>query len=221
MFDFFRQVEPCVVAREACGSAHYWGRELIKLGHRVKLIAPQPVKPYVKSGKNDANDADAICEAASRPSIRFVSLKTAEQQAGQALHRVRSRRVRSRRVKARTARVNEIRGLLAEFGVLATVKGVAACRRLLADALEDAENGLPGLMRALLSQLSVELAEHDTHIAELDAQIQAQCREDERISLKGDKKRLMEIEGIGPISASAVVAAKINWARSPNGAILI
>lgn len=170
----------------------------------------------MKSGKNDANDADAICEAASRPSMRFVSLKTAERQAGQALHRVRSRRV-----KARTARVNEIRGLLAEFGVLATVKGVAACRRLLADALEDAENGLPGLMRALLSQLSVELAEHDTHIAELDAQIQAQCREDERISLKGDKKRLMEIEGIGPISASAVVAAKINWARSPNGAILI
>ena len=196
MLDFFRQVEPCVVAMEACGSAHHWGRELIKLGHSVKLIAPQHVKPYVKSGKNDANDAEAICEAASRPTMRFVSLKTADQQAGQALHRVRSRLI-----KARTALVNEIRGLLSEFGIIAVVKGVAACRRLLADVLEDAENGLPGLMRILLFQLSAELGEHDAHIAELDAQIKAQCREDERI------RRLLEIDGIGPISASAVVAA--------------
>ena len=125
MLDFFRQVEaPCVVAMEACGSAHYWGRELGKLGHDVRLISPQFVKPYVKSGKNDANEAEAICEAASRPTMRFVALKTGEQQAGQSLHRVRSRLV-----KSRTALVNEIRGLLSEFGLIMPVKGVAACRR--------------------------------------------------------------------------------------------
>src|SRR5438105_3987128 len=101
MLNVFRQMEPCLVAMEACGSAHYWARELRKLGHEVRLIAPQFVKPYVKSGKNDANDAEAICEAASRPQMRYVAVKTAEQQAGQALHRVRSRLV-----KARTALAN-------------------------------------------------------------------------------------------------------------------
>lgn len=181
---------------EACGSAHYWGRELKKLGHEVKLIAPQFVKPYVKSGKNDANDAEAICEAASRPTMRYVALKTAEQQAGQALHRIRSRLV-----KARTALVNEIRGLLSEFGIIGPTKGVAACRRLLADALEDAENGLPGVMRELLSQLSDELSQREAQIAKLDGQIKQQCAQDERI------KRIMAIEGIGPINASAMVAA--------------
>src|SRR5262249_40610200 len=110
LLNVFRQIEPCLVAMEACGSAHYWARELRKLGHEVKLIAPKFVKPYVKSGKNDANDAEAICEAASRPQMRYVAVKTVEQQAGQALHRVRSRVV-----KARTALANEIRGLLLEF----------------------------------------------------------------------------------------------------------
>lgn len=196
VLDFFRQLEPCVVAMEACGSAHYWGRELAKLGHEVRLIAPQFVKPYVKSGKNDANDAQAICEAASRRSMRYVALKTAEQQAGQALHRVRSRLV-----KSRTALVNEIRGLLSEFGIIGPVKGVAACRRLLTDVLEDAENALPGTMRELLAQLSEELVQREVHIAKLDGQIRRQCAQDERI------KRLMAIEGLGPISASAMVAA--------------
>lgn len=89
MLDFFRQLEPCVVAMEACGSAHYWARELGKLGHEVRLIAPQFVKPYVKGGKNDANDAQAICEAASRPTMRYVEVKTVEQQASQSVHRIR------------------------------------------------------------------------------------------------------------------------------------
>jgi transposase len=88
VLDFLRQIEPCVIAMEACASAHHWGREFTKLGHPVVLIAPQFVKPYVKSGKNDANDAEAICEAASRPRMRYVTLKTPEQQAEQALHRV-------------------------------------------------------------------------------------------------------------------------------------
>ena len=96
MLDFFRQLEPCLVVMEACGSAHYWARELRVLGHEVRLIAPQFVKPYVKSGKNDANDAEAICEAGSRPSMRYVEVKSAEQQANQSVHRIRSRVVRSR-----------------------------------------------------------------------------------------------------------------------------
>jgi transposase len=195
MLTVFRQIEPCVVAMEACGSAHYWARELRRLGHEVRLIAAQFVKPYVKSGKNDANDAEAICEAASRPQMRYVAVKTAEQQAEQALHRVRSRLV-----KARTALANEIRGLLLEFGIVLP-KGIAACRRLWAEVLEDGENGLPGLMRELLAQLSEELTQRDDDIAKLDNQIKRQCREDERM------KRLLSIEGVGPISASAIVAA--------------
>lgn len=195
MLNVFRQIEPCLVAMEACGSAHYWARELRKLGHEVRLIAPQFVKPYVKSGKNDANDAEAICEAASRPQMRYVAVKTAEQQAGQAVHRVRSRLVR-----ARTALSNEIRGLLSEFGIVMP-KGMAVCRRQGAEVLEDAENGLPGVMRALLAQLLEELGQLDAHIAKLDDQIKQQCREDDRI------KRLMEIAGVGPISASAIVGA--------------
>lgn len=146
VLDFFGRLEPCVVAMEACGGAYYWGRELMKLGHEVKLISPQFVKPYVKSGKNDANDAEAICEAASWRSMRYVALKTAEQRAGYGLHRVRSRLV-----KSRTALVNEIRGLLSEFGIMGPVKGAAARRRLSADVLEDAENALPGTMRKLLA----------------------------------------------------------------------
>jgi transposase len=196
MLNFFRNMEPCIVAMEACGSAHYWSRELEKLGHQVRLIAPQFVKPYVKGGKNDANDAEAICEAASRPTMRYIAIKTAEQQAGQALHRVRRRLI-----KARTALVNEIRGLLSEFGIIMPTKGVPACRRLLAGVMEDGENGLPGQMRELLYQLSEELMQQDAHISRLDMQIKEQCAQDERI------KRLMAIEGIGPISASAIVSA--------------
>lgn len=196
MLGFFRQIEPCIVAMEACGSAHYWARELEKLGHQARIISPQFVKPYVKGGKNDANDAEAICEAASRPTMRYVAIKTAEQQSGQALHRVRRRLV-----KARTALVNEIRGLLSEFGIVTPTKGVSACRRMLAYVMEDGKNGLPGQMRELLCQLSEELSQQDTHIAKLDLQIKEQCAQDERI------KRLMAIEGLGPISASAIVSA--------------
>lgn len=203
---FFRQLAPCLVAMEACGGAHYWARELIKLGHEVRLIAPQFVKPYVKSGKNDANDAEAICEAASRPTMRFVAIKMAEQQAGQALHRVRSRQV-----GARTALVNELRGLLAEFGIISPTHGVSACRRLVAEALEDGDNGLPGAFRSLLAQLSEELQQLDAHVATLDQQIRQQCAADERI------QRLMAIEGVGPISASAIVASVGDARQFPSG----
>ncbi|MNZ79408.1 Transposase IS116/IS110/IS902 family protein [compost metagenome] len=196
MLDFFRQLEPCLVAMEACGSSHHWARELRAQGHEVRLIAPQFVKPYVKSGKNDANDAEAICEAASRPNMRYVEVKSAEQQANQALHRIRSRLIR-----ARTALVNEIRGLLGEFGLIETRHGVAATRRLTQTALEDAKNGLPGRMRELLSELHDELVEHDSRLDRLDRMIQHQVREDERV------ERLMQVEGIGPITATAIVSA--------------
>ena len=134
--------------------------------------------------------------------MRFVAVKNAEQQValgqppGQALHRIRSRLI-----KSRTALVNEVRSLLGEFGLVMSVKGVAACRRLIAEALEDGENGLPGLMRQMLFQLSEELSQRDQQIGELDELMKQQCKADERV------KRLLEIDGIGPISASAVVAA--------------
>jgi transposase len=196
MLSFFRQLEPCLVAMEACGSSHYWARELSALGHQVKLIAPQFVKPYVKSGKNDANDAEAICEAASRPNMRFVPIKSAEQQASQSLHRIRSRLIR-----ARTALANEIRGLLAEFGLIEPVRGVTATRRLLQESLETADNGLPGKMRRLLRELQSELQEHDARLSRLDELLQQEAREDERV------KRLLKIEGVGVISATALVSA--------------
>lgn len=196
MLDFFRQVEPCLVAMEACGSAHYWARELGQLGHTVRLIAPQFVKPYVKSGKNDANDAEAICEAASRPTMRYVAVKSAEQQASQSVHRIRSRLIR-----ARTALVNEIRGLLGEFGLVEARHGVAAARGLLQRSLEQTDNGLPGEMRELLRQLSDELQGHDERLSRLNKLLQRQAREDECV------RRLLQVEGVGPISATAVVSA--------------
>jgi transposase len=110
---FFANLEPCLIGMEACGSAHYWARKLAGLGHTVRLMAPQFVKPYVKANKNDRNDAEAICEAVARPNMRFVPVKTAEQQAVLSVHRARQGFV-----KARTAQANQIRGLLAEFGIV-------------------------------------------------------------------------------------------------------
>lgn len=206
MLDFFRQLEPCVVSMEACGSAHYWARELGKQGHEVRLIAPQFVKPYVKSGKNDANDAEAICEAASRPTMRYVAVKTAEQQAGQSVHRIRSRVIR-----VRTALVNEIRGLLGEFGLVEARKGVAAARELLNQAIDTPDNGLPGEMRELLRNLKEELQGHDERLAKLEKLIQHQVQKDKRV------ERLMAIEGVGPISATAVVSAVGDARQFSNG----
>jgi transposase len=195
MLDFFRQVEPCLVAMEACGSSHYWARELGKLGHEVRLIAPQFVKPYVKSGKNDANDAEAICEAASRPTMRYVAVKSVEQQAGQSVHRIRSRLIR-----ARTALANEIRGLLGEFGLIASRQGLSATRALLQQALE-AHHTLPGELHEMLELLQDELQGQDERIKQLDGMLQRQVKTDERV------QRLLQVEGIGPISATAVVSA--------------
>lgn len=195
MLDWFGKLAPCLVGMEACGSAHYWARELSKLGHDVRLMAPQFVKPYVKRGKNDANDAEAICEAVSRPTMRFVAAKTVEQQTMQAEHRIRARLVRSR-----TALSNEIRGLLSEFGVIVPTS-LGALRRALPEILEDGENGLPGDFRILLAELAEELRSLDDRVKFYDTRLQTRARTDERI------QRLLAVEGIGPVVASALAAA--------------
>jgi transposase len=180
---------------EACGSAHHWTRELSRLGHDVRLMAPQFVKPYVKRGKNDANDAEAICEAVSRPNMRFVAAKSVKQQTMQAEHRIRARLVRSR-----TALSNEIRGLLSEFGIIVPTS-LGALRRALPEILEDGENGLIGDFRVLLAELAEELRSLDDRVKFYDLRLQTRARTDERIG------RLLAVEGIGPVVASALVAA--------------
>lgn len=192
---YFAELEPCLVGMEACSSAHYWARTLGALGHTVRLMAPQFVKPYVKSGKNDANDAEAICEAVGRPSMRFVTVKTVVQHGSQAVHRIRSRLVRSR-----TALANEIRGLLAEWGVIIPVH-LGALRRALPEILEDTENGLTSDFRVLVQELWEELRALDERVTRYDARLAAAARADARV------QRLLAIEGVGIISATALVSA--------------
>src|SRR5680860_102255 len=165
MQSYFKEMAPTLIGMEACGSSHYWGRVLSAYGHTVKLIAPQFVKPYVKSGKNDANDAEAICEAVGRPNMRFVSIKSADQQVMQAEHRIRSRLVR-----ARTALGNEIRGLTGEFGIVIP-QGIGQLRCALPIIQEDKDNALTERFKVLLSELSDELQQIDQRIAMHDQRI--------------------------------------------------
>jgi transposase len=205
VLDYFKGIAPCLIGIEACGSSHYWARELSQLGHHVKLIPAQFVKPFVKGGKNDANDAEAICEAVGRPSMRFVTIKSVEQQVMQAEHRIRTRLIR-----ARTALSNEIRGLLSEFGI-AIGLGITQIRKALPMLLEDKETRLSARFKLLLSELAEELRQIDTHINEHEERLKAAAKEDDRI------KRLLAIEGIGPISASALVAAVGDATQFANG----
>jgi transposase len=195
MAAFFANTPPCLIGMEACGSAHYWARKLQRLGHTVKLMAPQFVKPYVKTNKNDAADAEAICEAVTRPTMRFVPVKTVEQQAVLALHRARQGFV-----KARTAQANQLRGLLAEYGITIP-KGISHIATHLPDILEDGENELPGVFRQLIDRLGAHLKELDRQVGELEVQIQVWHR------ANADSRRLAEIPGIGPLTASALVAS--------------
>lgn len=206
MLEMFANKPPMLIGIEACGGAHYWARELTKLGHTVKTMAPQHVKAYVKSQKNDKRDAEAICEAVSRPTMRFVPIKTEEQQDMQAIHRVRDRLV-----KSRTALVNEVRGLLAEYGIVITYTGVPATRRGLLEAIENAENGLTPKMREILFELNEELNDIESRIQRYLQKIHQHSVQDERV------KRVMEIEGLGPISASAIVTAVGNAKQFKNG----
>jgi transposase len=195
MLKFFTQLPPCLIGMEACGGAHFWARKLIALGHTVKLMAPQFVKPYVKSNKNDARDAEAICEAVGRPSMRFVAIKTPEQQALLALHRARQGLVR-----ARTAQGNQIRGLLGELGCVIP-KGRRHLEQQIPAILEDAENDLSGMSRELFARLLEHLRHLDAQVLALEAQIKAWHRED------AASQRLEEVPGIGPLTASALVAS--------------
>lgn len=196
LLEYFANKPPMLIGIEACGGAHYWARMLSKLGHTVKAMAPQHVKAYVKSQKNDKRDAEAICEAVSRPTMRFVAIKSEEQQDMQAIHRIRDRLV-----KSRTALANEVRGLLAEYGIVIAHSGVPATRRGLLQALENADNGLTAKMREILFDLHEELDAIDNRIQGYVHKINQHCSQDERV------QRIMEIEGLGPISASAIVTA--------------
>lgn len=194
MATFFVNLPPCLIGMEACGGAHHWARKLQAMGHTVKLMAPQFVKPYVKTNKNDAADAEAICEAVARPNMRFVPLKNIEQQAVLALHRVRQGFV-----GARTAQANQIRGLLAEFG-LVVPQGLSHVLGRVRELIEDASNELPGSFRVLIERLLDHLKELDRQVGELEAQIKTSHRNSEA------SRKLEKIPGIGPITASALVA---------------
>ena len=195
MMAFFQNLSPCLIGMEACASSHFWARTLMSMGHEVKLIAPQFVKPYVKGNKNDANDAEAICEAVSRPSMRFVPVKTVEQQDIQALHRIRQEQVRQR-----TALVNQIRGLLSEYGIVIS-RRVESLRNALPDILEDVENRLTADFRILLKGLQEDLMHLDDRIDTQDQAIKRLAQEHE------GAKRLQQLRGIGPITATALIAA--------------
>ncbi len=196
---------PCLIGMEACGGAHFWARELTKLGHTVKLMSPQFVKPYVKSNKTDRNDAAAICEAVGRPSMRFVPVKTLAQQDIQMLHRVRSRLI-----KERTAMVNQIRGLMSEYGIVMP-QSVATVRKELPFILEDVENGLTAPARASFADLLGELRMLDQRTARQDAKIK-QIYAHHPLC-----QRLAKIPGIGPLTATALVAAVGNGKTFKNG----
>ena len=193
LLEFFASQPRCTVAMEACAGAHHWGRELMRLGHEVRLIAPAYVKPFVKREKNDAADAEAICEAAQRPTMRFVPVKSEKQQASAAVFRARDLFVRQR-----TQFINALRGLVAEHGWVVP-KGLFHARALMA-RIEDASCPLPQGARDAFLAMIASIRALDEQIVVLDREITARARED------ADARRLMTIPGIGPITATAILA---------------
>jgi transposase len=192
---FFRALPPCLVGIEACGSAHHWAREIRALGHEVRLIPAAYVKPYVKRGKTDAADAEAICEAVTRPTMRFVPIKTPEQQAVLVLHRTRDLLVRQR-----TVLVNSLRGHLAEFGIVAR-QGTGGVGELLALLRGAEEAPLPPLAKTALLGLADGIEALETQVAEVEAAILAWHKASEA------SRRLATVPGIGPITATAILAS--------------
>ena len=202
---FFAEMPACVVGMEACSGAHYWARVLANLGHEVRLISPQFVKPYVKSNKNDRNDAEAICEAVGRPSMRFVPPKSSEQLEIQAVHRIRQRLV-----AGRTRLVNQVRGLLAEHGVI-VARDITRLRCALGRILEGDDFGLSEMFSDLLRGIHDELTELDRRITSYNQRIRNLFRTNEMC------QRIGKIEGIGPITATALVAAVGDQSCFSNG----
>ena len=202
---FMAKLPPCLVGMEVCGGANHWSRTLDGLGHTVKLMSPQFVKPYVKTNKNDCNDAEAICEAVQRPTMRFVAPKTLAQQDLQNLHRVRQRWIATR-----TALVNQTRGLLAEYG-LVLPRQVAAIRQHLPQLLDDPASLLTPLSRTTFRGLYEELVGLDERIRMIDRQLQTLGMSQEPC------RRLMQSEGIGPVVATAMIAAVTDPTTFKNG----
>ncbi|MEO9517704.1 MAG: IS110 family transposase [Paracoccaceae bacterium] len=192
---YFAELEPCIVGMEACCGSHYWARVLTDLGHEVRLISPQFVKPYVKSNKNDRNDAEAICEAVGRPSMRFVPPKSAEQLEIQAVHRIRQRVVANR-----TRLVNQVRGLLGEHGVV-VARDITRIRRALGEIADSYEHTFGDIFVEMLRDMRDELAELDSRLADYNRRIKTLFRSN------GMCQRISRIEGVGPITATALVAA--------------
>ena len=190
---FFANLPRCLVGMEASNGAHYWARVLSDLGHEVRLISPQFVTPYVKSNKNDRNDAEAICEAVGRPSMRFVPPKSTDQLAVQAVHRIRRRLVADR-----VRLVNQIRGLLSEHGIV-IARDISQLRRSLAVIVGNGDDGLSSMVRSLMRELQAEMAEIDDRIANYDRRIREIFRTSEQC------QRLGKIEGIGPVTATALI----------------
>ena len=191
---FFEELPPCLVGMETCASANHWGRQLAALGHEVRLMPPHYVKPYVKRSKNDASDAEAICEAVTRPTMRFVGVKTREQQSVLVLHRTRLLLTRQR-----TRIGNAIRAHLAEFGIIAPV-GRQGLERLLEVIADEGDERVPAMARACLAML----AEQYRHLVANLLDTERAIRADSRASELG--RRLQEIPGVGPLVASALVA---------------
>jgi transposase len=192
---YFANLTPCRIGMEACGSAHYWARKLQALGHTVQLIPPQYVKPFVKRNKNDAADAEAICEAMMRPNMPEVPIKNVEQQAILSVHRARQGFV-----KARTAQANQIRGLLAEYGLIIP-QGISHIPKRVPEIIEDGENDLPGSFRLLIARLVDHLKELDRQVGELETEIQRWHRDN------AASQKLAKIPGVGPLTATAMVAS--------------
>jgi len=195
VLDFLRNLPPCLIGMEACASAHYWAREIGALGHTVRLMPPAYVKPYVKRQKNDAADAEAICEAVTRPSMRFVPVKSAERQGVLVLHRARDLLMRQR-----TMLLNAIRAHMAEFGVIAA-QGPRKVMDLIAQLRSDEEIGLPDIARPALLALAAQLEAMGCEIRSLERQLMAWHRTDET------SQRLKTIPGVGIITATALAAS--------------
>ncbi len=193
--ELIANLPPCLIGLEACGGAHYWARKFSQMGHQVKLMSPQFVKPYVKSNKNDALDAQAICEAVTRPTMRFVAPKSIEQQDIQSLHRIRSNFV-----KQRTALINQIRGLLAEYGIV-IAQGITQVRKKLPEIVEDANNDLSFYGRQLFNELLNTLQDLDKKVDHYNQQVEIVCKNNEIC------QRLVKIEGVGVLTATALVAS--------------
>jgi transposase len=202
---FFANLPPCVIGLEACGGAHDWARELAKLGHQARLMPPQYVRPYVKTNKHDAADAEACCEAVQRPGMRFVPIKNEQQQSLLMLHRIRDRLIAER-----TGTINAIRGHMAEFGMVAAQRG-AGLKALIAIIADGDDARLPAPARELLMLQVEHLRAIEARIAALDGRLVRQARDDEAC------RRLTEAPGIGPVIATAMVATVGNARLFANG----